>query len=78
MYTSFGKYCLDGWAQRLTVNAVKSSWPPNIGGAPQGSILGPIFFRILINDLDKGIKSTILKFVDSTKLAGVLYLRVST
>lgn len=57
MYSSFGKYCLHGWAQRLIVNAVKFSWPPNIGGVSQGSVLGPVFFHILTIILTKGSKA---------------------
>ena len=54
--------------QRVVLNDQTSAWTPVLAGVPQGSILGPLFFLIYINDLTKDISSTAKLFADDTSM----------
>ena len=56
--------------QRVVLNGSASGWSSVKSGVPQGSILGPLLFVILINDIDEGIISRVYKFADDTKVMG--------
>ena len=58
--------------QRVVLDAQVSSWADVKTGVPQGSILGPLFFLIYINDLSENLKSTVKLFADDTSIFHVV------
>lgn len=55
--------------QTVIVEGMESSPKPVISGVPQGSVLGPILFLILISDIDgKLAHSTASSFADDTRI----------
>ena len=58
--------------QRVVLNGQTSNWKEILAGVPQGSILGPLFFLIFINDVPEGIQSNIKIFADDTSIFSVM------
>ena len=54
--------------QKVVLNGQSSSWVEVSARVPQGSILGPLFFLIYINDLSCGLSSTTKLFPDDISL----------
>ena len=54
--------------QRVVINGKESSYIGINAGVPQGSILGPLFFLIFINDIVIDIGCTIKLFADDTSI----------
>ena len=55
------------------LNGQSSTWLPIIAGVLQGSILGPLFFLIYINDLRKNLSSITKLFADDTSIFSVVH-----
>jgi hypothetical protein len=59
--------------QRVVIDGCYSDWLPVSSGVPQGSILGPFFFIIFINDLADVVSSSeIALYADDSKLFKVI------
>ena len=69
----FIKSFLTNRFHRVVMNGQKSECLLVITGVPQGSILGPLFFLIYINDLLVGITSTVKLFADDTSLFSIVH-----
>ena len=67
------KCFLKNCKQRVVLNGQTSSWTNVLAGVPQGSILGPLFFLIYINDLSDDLSSNPKLFADDTSLFSVVH-----
>ena len=60
---------LTGRTQSVVVNNRRSSPQTVISGVPQGSVLGPLIFLVLLGDIDKEVShSFISSFADDTRI----------
>ena len=66
------KSLLNSRCQRVIVNGQTSIWKSFAAGVPQGSVLGPLFFLICINDLPLGLTTNVKLFADDTSLISVV------
>lgn len=54
----------------MIVNGTKSDTEPVIPGVPQGSVLGPLLFLILISAIDRDVATSFISsFADDTRVA---------
>ena len=59
--------------QRVIINGASSSWRPIKSGVPQGSVLGPLLFRVFINDLPEHLICNPKLFADDASLNAIRY-----
>ena len=55
--------------QTVVINGKKSTPKPVVSGVPQGSVLGPLLFLVLIGDIDREVADAFLSsFADDTRV----------
>ena len=64
--------------QRVLLNGKSSQWASISAGVPQGSVLGPLFFLVYINDLVENVDSDVRMFADDTLLFSVVWDEATT
>ena len=62
------KSFLIGQRQRVCVHDTVSSWHNVTSGIPQGSVLGPVFFLLYVNDLPDTVASNVYMFANDVKI----------
>lgn len=63
-----------GRRQRVVVNGSSFNWSTVLSGVPQGTVLGPILFLLIINDLPSVVLPNVKLFADDS----VLYRRIKS
>ena len=59
--------------RRTVMNGQCSNWGDISAGVPQGSILGPLFFLVYINDLTADLKCNVKLFADDMSLFTIVH-----
>ena len=54
--------------QRVLLNGSPSDWEAVVSGVPQGTIMGPIFFLLFVNDVPNTLNCNVMLFADDTQL----------
>ena len=71
---SWIKAYLTNRTQCVSINGQTSTFLPVVSGVPQGSLLGPLFYIVYINDMFDTLKvARPFTYVDDTKLLMVLH-----
>ena len=63
---------LNNRLQRVVLNGKSSEWASVSAGVPQGSVLGPLFFLVYINDIVDNLHCDVKIFADDTSLFSVV------
>ena len=64
-----GKWILTNRIQSVVANGVKGPESKVLSGVPQGTVLGPILFPIMIQSLgDLKLSATLASFADDSKI----------
>ena len=59
--------------QKVILNGQVSTWTSANAGVLQGSLLGPFFFLIYINDLSDNLSPNVILFTDDITLFSVIH-----